>query len=57
MQSGMTSRTHSYLSYSNHAQGLQPGDVDKPKPQLAVEILQKLQSGQGQIELVLSWHC
>lgn len=33
---------------------LQPGDVYKTKPQLAVEILQELQSWQFQIELVLT---
>lgn len=33
---------------------LQPGDVYKNKPQLAVEILQELQSWQFQIELVLT---
>mgnify|MGYP000100103161 CR=1 FL=1 len=33
---------------------LQPGDVYKTKPQLAVEILQELQLWQFQIELVLT---
>lgn len=33
---------------------LQPGDVYKSKPQLAVEILQELQQEHFQIELVLT---
>ena len=54
MQSWITSLTHCCLRYSSHEQGLQSGDVYKTKPQLAVEILQELQSMQFRIELVLA---